>query len=107
MAWLSPRGSAAPQNPLRLVAMLQTPSVAGATTGVSDRRGCRRPAPTQPRMSITHELRPALRLFAADQRAALVGTARTPRRPRNRPYPVVKLFLPSSRITWLLTELGR
>jgi len=57
-------------------------------------------------MSVIHELRPALRLFTADQRAALVENGTRHRDGREiDPYPVVKLFLPGSGATWLLTEL--
>jgi hypothetical protein len=57
-------------------------------------------------MSIIRELRPALRLFTADQRAALIENGARHRDGREiDPYPVVKLFLPSSGMTWLLTEL--
>jgi len=57
-------------------------------------------------MSVIRDLRPALRLFTADQRAALIenGTRHHDGREID-PYPVVKLFLPGSGATWLLTEL--
>jgi hypothetical protein len=57
-------------------------------------------------MSVTHEPRPALRLFTADQRAVLVENGTRHRDGREiDPDPVVKLFLPGSGVTWLLTEL--
>jgi hypothetical protein len=57
-------------------------------------------------MSVTYELRRALRLFIADQRAVLVENGTRHRDGREiDPYPVVKLFLPGGSATWLLTEL--
>lgn len=57
-------------------------------------------------MSAEHEPRPAMRLFASEQRAALIENGRRTREGYEiDPHPVVKLFLPGGGATWFLTEL--
>ncbi|MDD2794640.1 DUF2958 domain-containing protein [Acidocella sp.] len=57
-------------------------------------------------MSEDREPTAAMRLFTPEQRAALIENGRRSREGHEiDPFPVVKLFLPGSDMTWLLTEL--